>query len=49
MPLEKVFLETDDSPIEIADVYKAAALIRNTPEDDIILQVKRNFNKVFGI
>jgi len=47
-PPELFFLETDNSADTIATIYKAAAKIRKTSEDDIILQIQNNFKKVFG-
>lgn len=47
MPGDRLFCETDDAAIEIADIYKRVAELRETPVDDIILQVEENFKKVF--
>lgn len=43
----RFFLETDDGDTDIAEIYKAAARIRKTEEEAIILQVQSNFKKVF--
>ncbi len=48
VPAEMFFLETDDAQIDITTVYKKAAAIRNISEEDIILQLQQNFNKVFN-
>jgi TatD DNase family protein len=48
MPSDRFFLETDEAAINIEDVYKAAANIRKTDEDVIILQLQHNYKKVFG-
>lgn len=48
MPSDRFFLETDDAAISIEEVYKAAAHIRKTDEDVIILQLQHNYKKVFG-
>ncbi|MBS1771799.1 MAG: TatD family hydrolase [Bacteroidetes bacterium] len=47
IPAEKFFLETDDSGLDIGVVYQAAATIRKTPVDTLILQLQKNFETVF--
>lgn len=47
IPLERYFLETDDSGKTITEIYQSAAEIRNTSADTIILQVQQNFKNVF--
>ncbi|SDG91154.1 TatD DNase family protein [Dyadobacter soli] len=47
VPLEQLFLETDDSPTDIREIYKTAAQLRNIPEKEIVLQLESNFGKVF--
>lgn len=49
VPIDRFFLETDDKPIDIEQIYKAASFIRKTGEDVIILQVQENFKKVFNL
>lgn len=46
-PLNRLFLETDDTAADIRDVYKSAAKIRNIAEKEIVLQLEENFNQVF--
>jgi len=46
-PLEQVFLETDDSDIDIREIYKSAAGIREISEKEIVLQLGKNFLNVF--
>lgn len=46
-PLENVLLETDDSDIDIREIYKSAARIKNLPENEIVLQIEENFLNVF--
>lgn len=48
VPLHQVFLETDDAPQDIALVYSTAALIRETSEEHLILQLQQNFKTVFN-
>jgi TatD DNase family protein len=47
VPLEKLFLETDDSDIDIREIYKSAARVENLPEKEIVLQVEKNFLNIF--
>lgn len=47
-PLEKVFLETDDSTADIREIYKAAAEIRGISENELALQLEKNFLTVFN-
>ncbi len=49
VPSDQFFLETDSADISIADIYKKMAEIRQTSEEEIILQVRRNFKTVFGL
>lgn len=46
VPADKFLLETDDSKVDIKDIYKRAAEIRKTTEDAIILQVQDTFKKI---
>lgn len=46
-PEDRFFLETDDGDISIAGIYKAAATVRKTSEETIILHAQNNFQKVF--
>jgi TatD DNase family protein len=47
VPIEQLLLETDDTRADIREVYKTAARLRNIPEKEIVLQLERNFGKVF--
>lgn len=49
VPADRLFLETDDSAEHISAIYQAAAGIRKTGEDVIILQVQQNYKNVFGL
>lgn len=48
VPLSHLFLETDQSEHDIAHIYKAAAEIRQTTEEALILQLQQNFKTVFN-
>lgn len=48
-PLEQVFLETDDLVTDISEIYKLAANIRQISEDELVLQLGKNFLNVFGL
>lgn len=47
VPLEQLFLETDDTGADIRQIYKSASQLRNIPEKEIALQLELNFSKVF--
>ena len=49
IPLERLFLETDDSDIQIETIYKEVSRIRNIPLTHLILQVQKNLKTVFNI
>ncbi len=48
IPIENIFLETDDSDADIKSVYTQAGRIKNIPLDQLSLQIKKNFKKVFN-
>ncbi len=49
IPLEKVFLETDDADISIEEIYKLAAIHFNCELGALQNQIKINFEKFFEI
>jgi len=49
IPLDKIFLETDDSDICIEDIYKEFYRIRNIPKPQLILQIQKNLKTFFNI
>ncbi len=49
VPIDKFFLETDDTQVDIADIYNAAASLLKTEPDTLILQLQNNFHRVFNI
>jgi TatD DNase family protein len=48
VPPGRFFLETDDRAVSIQQVYAAAAAIRKTDEDALILLLQNNFKNVFN-
>ena len=48
-PLENLFLETDESPIPIEDIYAKATQIRGEDLEDIINGITNNYNKLFQL
>lgn len=46
VPLEKVFLETDDSGLEISQIYEAASLILGMTIESLAQLVKENWNRI---
>jgi len=49
MPLDKIFLETDDSEIDISTIYKKAAEIREISIPYLSEQIQKNFSNLFKI
>lgn len=49
IPLERIFLETDDSAVAIEQMYETAAGWLETDKDALILQLQNNFHRVFNI
>ena len=47
VPSEQLFLETDDAETSIQEIYKTAAGIRNVTENEIALQLQKNYHSVF--
>ncbi|HXD91999.1 MAG TPA: TatD family hydrolase [Bacteroidia bacterium] len=47
LPLEKIFLETDDSEMEIEEIYKVAASIKNIDITTLTQQITKNAQRVF--
>lgn len=47
IPLNRLFLETDESPIGIHEVYFAASDILNIPIDSLVEQINDNFAEFF--
>ena len=48
VPLTQLFLETDDAETSIEEIYKTAAGIRNVSENEIALQLQKNYHSVFN-
>ncbi|MFM2206139.1 MAG: hypothetical protein RL213_114 [Bacteroidota bacterium] len=48
IPMERVFLETDDSDMDITDIYRLAAKIRCMQLTDLADRIARNAFTVFG-
>lgn len=46
-PLDQVFFETDDADIDIREIYKSAAVVKEISEKEIVLQLEKNFLNVF--
>jgi len=48
VPADQLFLETDDTGVSIREIYKSAAEIRNITENEIALQLQKNYDSVFN-
>lgn len=49
LPLEQLFLETDDSDMEIEEIYKASAAIKNIEVATLAEQLTKNALQVFNV
>jgi TatD DNase family protein len=49
LPLQKLFLETDDAALSIQAIYEAAAKVFSIDEDSLSLQLRENAAKVFKV
>lgn len=47
VPLEAVFLETDDAEITIESIYQRAAILKSIPVEQLIKSIAENFDRVF--
>ena len=47
IPLDRVFFETDDFPVSIAEIYEAAAALRKMQIADLQNIIKNNFKNCF--
>lgn len=48
VPAEQLLLETDGTGVSIKEIYKSAAEIRNITENEIALQLQKNYDSVFN-
>ncbi|WP_157821871.1 TatD family hydrolase [Tenacibaculum sp. Bg11-29] len=46
-PLNKIFLETDDSLIDIATIYQKASILKNITINELKINIHQNFNNIF--
>lgn len=49
LPLEQLFLETDDSDMEIEEIYKLAAALKKMDVATLSEQLKKNARQVFNV
>jgi len=49
IPLTSLFLETDDSPSDIREIYQEASKILNIPLDSFKIQLNQNFKNLFNL
>ena len=46
-PLSQLFLETDDSPVPIAEIYARAAEAKGVPEEVLQRAILDNYKRIF--
>lgn len=49
IPIDKIFLETDDSAISIQEIYKKASFLKNISENDLKYSIFTNYSKVINL
>jgi len=49
IPVDRIFLETDDASIDIQSIYKMAASIKNLTIEELSLQIQKNAATVFKV
>lgn len=49
LPLNRIFLETDDASMPIERLYKEAAQIKNISQEELSLQLGKNLHTVFNV
>ncbi len=47
IPLDHLFIETDESDIDIADIYQTIVQIKEIQLDNLVDQIQLNFNRLF--
>jgi TatD DNase family protein len=47
IPIECLFLETDDSNVSIKEIYQESAKILKISENELINQINQNFDRIF--
>ena len=47
LPLEKIFLETDDAKITIQKMYEHVASLKNSSIEELTNRIKQNFTNIF--
>ena len=48
IPLARVFVETDDSPTPIEELYDRIAALLDISTEELMLQTRENFEHIFG-
>jgi TatD DNase family protein len=48
IPIERLFLETDDSDFTIKDLYMRASVLLQIPLEELKSQIQHNLNSLFG-
>jgi len=48
LPIDKIFLETDDAAISIQEIYEWAATAFSIDVNSLVLQMQKNAAAVFG-
>jgi len=49
LPIDHLFLETDDADITIEELYQKAAQLKKISQDELSHSIRMNFSKLFGV
>jgi TatD DNase family protein len=49
VPVDRLFLETDDSQLGIKEVYQQASVLLSISEDQLISTIFANYSKIFRV
>jgi len=47
IPVEKLFIETDESNVDISEIYKKVAAVKNISVEKLARQIQTNFKTIF--
>jgi len=47
LPLSRILLETDDKPVNIKNIYRTAAQIKEITEQTLLIHMHKQFEKIF--
>ena len=49
LPVDRLFLETDDANVSVEELYQKAAQIKEISKDELRRSIRMNFTRLFGV